>query len=89
MKKIDELKDDEFVDAIEDYLTSLQNTLYPYGLHAIGKNWTDDEIAMLVTSILSIPIEISPKVETTLQDEISMLICGKNTTTLHLHKKKK
>lgn len=32
---------------------------------------------MLVTSILSIPIEISPKVETTLQDEISMLICGK------------
>ncbi len=75
---ITNLSDDELIEALEDYLEGIQSTLYPYGLHAIGQKWSDDEVALLVTSILSVEFEVEDSTEsTTLHDEISQLMYGK------------
>jgi cobaltochelatase CobN len=55
---ISTLNDEELMVALEDYLSDIQSTLYPYGLHAIGQAWTSDEIALLVTSILSVDFKL-------------------------------
>jgi cobaltochelatase CobN len=39
------------------------------GLHAIGEQWSDEEIALLVTSMLSVEFEISKMVHDSLHDE--------------------
>lgn len=76
---ISTLSDDALISALEDYLENVQSTLYPYGLHAIGQAWTDDEISLLVTSILSVKFEITDlNTSTTLHDEISQIIKGKS-----------
>lgn len=75
---ISTLNDEELMVALEDYLSDIQSTLYPYGLHAIGQAWTSDEIALLVTSILSVDFKITNSTETTtLHDEISKILNGK------------
>jgi len=82
---LNKLNGDKLVETIEDYLELVQGTLYPYGLHAIGKNWTADEVAMLVSSILSVPFQVSATEETTLHDEVALLFYRKsygNLTTI-------
>jgi cobaltochelatase CobN len=75
---ISTLSDDRLMEALEEYLDDIQSTLYPYGLHAIGEAWSDDEIALMVTSILSVEFEITNSTEsTTLHDEISQIMNGK------------
>jgi len=84
------LSDDELVETLTNYLDDLQSTIYPYGLHAIGEQWSDEEIALLVTSMLSVEFEISNDgTTTTLHDEIAQLIYGKaydDLTTLQKEK---
>lgn len=71
------LSDYALMTALDDYLVDIQSTLYPYGLHAIGEAWSDDEIALLVTSILSVEFEIPDSTDsTTLHDEISQIMYG-------------
>ncbi|WP_255772533.1 cobaltochelatase subunit CobN [Methanothermobacter sp. K4] len=76
------LRDEELVSRLEAYLEGLQSTLYPHGLHAIGENWTSEEVAMLVTSILSVPFSVSPTIETSLHDEMALLLYGKPYSNL-------
>jgi Cobalamin biosynthesis protein CobN and related Mg-chelatases len=72
------LSNDGFIAALEAYLDNIQSTLYLYGLHAIGQAWTPDEIALLVTSILSVEFEVTNTTESTsLHNEISLLVNGK------------
>lgn len=40
----------------------------PYGLHSFGENWTDDEIALLVSSMLSPDSESDPSIQHLLSD---------------------
>ncbi|HIH61607.1 MAG TPA: DUF3344 domain-containing protein [Methanobacteriales archaeon] len=86
---LNKLDGDELVDTIEDYLLQVQDTLYPHGLHAIGKNWTEDEVAMLVSSILSVPFQVSTAEETTLQDEVALLFYKKSYGNLTSIQKEK
>jgi cobaltochelatase CobN len=77
------LSNEGLIAALEAYLYDIQSTLYPYGLHAIGQAWTPDEIALLVTSILSVEFKVTNTTEsTTLHNEISLLINGKSYDSL-------
>ncbi len=49
----DDLTDEELVETVEDYLRDIQQTLMPYGLHTFGKSWTNEEIALLATVMVS------------------------------------
>ncbi len=75
---ISTLDDDELVHEVNDYINSLTSTLYPYGVHVIGQNWSDEEIALLVTSMLSSEFEYNEAGNTTsLLDEMAYLYDNK------------
>lgn len=44
---------DEDIDKLHEYLLILQQTLMPYGLHTFGLSWTNEEIALLATAMVS------------------------------------
>lgn len=54
---------DEDIDKVHDYLLDLQGTLMPYGLHTFGESWTDDEIALMVATMLSPDSENDPSLQ--------------------------
>ncbi|MCK9150783.1 cobaltochelatase subunit CobN [Methanobacterium alcaliphilum] len=77
------LTGDALIAAVESYLYDIQSTLYPYGLHAIGSPWTDEEIALLVTSMLSVDTEyLTGGGTTSLFNEVAKILKGKNYTDL-------
>ena len=41
------------VDKVNAFLTSMQQTLYPLGLHALGEQWSEDDLASTVSAMLS------------------------------------
>lgn len=87
---ISTLNNNALIAALEDYLDDIQSTLYPYGLHSIGQAWNESEIALLVTSILSVEFEITNSTETTtLHDEISQIMNGKPYNSLTALEKEK
>ncbi|MEM4525551.1 MAG: cobaltochelatase subunit CobN, partial [Methanothermobacter sp.] len=86
---LNKIDGDKLVKTIEDYLGLIQDTLYPHGLHAIGKNWTKDEVAMLVSSILSVPFQVSATEETTLHKEVALLFYRKSYENLTSTQKEK
>ena len=47
----DEVDDDMLVHEVGHYLTDLQERFMPLGLHVFGRNWNDDAIAMMLTSM--------------------------------------
>ncbi|WP_287382422.1 DUF3344 domain-containing protein, partial [Methanobacterium sp.] len=80
---IDSLSAASLIIAVNDYISDLQNTLYPYGVYVIGEKWSDNETALMVTSILSVAFQLPGSTNTTtLQNEISQLILGKNFDSL-------
>ncbi|MDI6892793.1 MAG: cobaltochelatase subunit CobN [Actinomycetota bacterium] len=44
---------DENIEKLHEYLMNLQQTLMPYGLHTFGQIWSDGQIALLATSMVS------------------------------------
>ncbi len=86
---IDTLSNAELVEALEDYLEDIQSTLYPYGLHAIGQAWSEDEISLLVTSILSVDFSVSVIETTTLHNEVSQVLYQKDYDDLSSMEKEK
>ena len=85
---ITQLDDDALVSEVNDYINSLTGTLYPYGVHVIGQNWSDEEIALLVTSMLSSEFEYNQAGDTTsLLDEMAYLL--DNKTYLNLSNSKR
>ena len=41
------------VNKVNAFLTSMQQTLYPLGLHALGEQWSEDDLASTVSAMLS------------------------------------
>lgn len=82
------LDDDELVAQVNDYINSLTGTLYPYGVHVIGQNWSDEEIGLLVTSMLSSEFEYNEAGDTTsLLNEMAYLLDNKDYASLSNSKK--
>ena len=80
---VSSLDDDELVSEVNDYINSLTSTLYPYGVHVIGQNWSDEEIALLVTSMLSSEYEYNQAGDTTsLLNEMAYLLDNKEYLNL-------
>ena len=54
---------DEDIDKIHDYLLDIKRTLMPYGLHTFSLNWTSDEIALMVSTMLSPDSDVDPSLQ--------------------------
>jgi cobaltochelatase CobN len=78
----DVLNGDDLIKAVNAYISDIQGTLYPYGLDVIGQKWSDEQIALMVTSMLSVAFQTSGGGETTLQNEISLIFLGKTESAL-------
>ena len=52
-EEVQNLSDDSLVRKVNDFLTSMQSTLYPLGLHALGQNWNENDLASTVSAMLS------------------------------------
>lgn len=77
LSSLNNISDDELNNLVINYIDSMQSQLYPSGLHTIGKKWTPDAKALLVSSMLSVNFYYDESHFTTLQDEISMLLYKK------------
>ncbi|MGB9838833.1 cobaltochelatase subunit CobN [Methanothermobacter sp.] len=51
---------DEDIDRVHDYILSITSTLIPYGLDTFGLNWTDSEVALMVSGMLSADSDVDP-----------------------------
>jgi len=77
------MTDDEIITAVNNYLQSMLSTMYPYGVHVLGENWSDNEIALLVSSMLSVEFEYNNAGETTtLLNELSLIYYNKEYSNL-------
>jgi cobaltochelatase CobN len=66
------LKPNELVDKVNTFLKSIQSTIYPLGLHAIGQYWNEKDLASTVSVMMSFDFDLeNNKGETNLFDEIS------------------
>lgn len=75
---ISNLSDDELIDRINTYLSDVQSTLYPFGVHTIGAPWSDEKMALLVTSMLGVAFNVNGGTTyTTLQDQVALIMKGK------------
>jgi cobaltochelatase CobN len=81
LNELNALTLDDLVSKADSLLENLQNTLYPYGLHAIGKNWTDKDISTTVAAMLSRTFEFNGS-STTFFDEIAKLLYSKSYKSL-------
>ena len=52
-EEVQRLSNDLLVQKVNDFLTSMQSTLYPLGLHALGEPWSEADIASTVSAMLS------------------------------------
>ena len=52
-EQVESLSDDQIVQKVNTFLTSMQSTLYPLGLHALGEPWSEADIASTVSAMLS------------------------------------
>ena len=63
---------DELVEKVDAFLKSTQSTIYPLGLHALGKYWDEQDLASTVSVMLSFDFDAGNNLgETNLFDEIS------------------
>jgi len=54
---------DDDIDKVHDYLLSITSTLIPYGLDTFGLNWTDNEVALMVSGMLSPDSDADPSLQ--------------------------
>ena len=52
-EEVQSLSSDLLVQKVNDFLTSMQSTLYPLGLHALGQSWSEADLASTVSAMLS------------------------------------
>lgn len=76
------LSSDELVSQVDEYIYSIQNTLYTYGLHAIGENWTDLDIGLAVSAALASNFTYNG-ITTNLYDELSKFMFNKKYNQLN------
>lgn len=66
------LSTDELLNKVNNFLIATQSTIYPLGLHAIGKYWNEQDLASTVSVMMSFDFELeNNKGETNLFDELS------------------
>ena len=75
------LTDDVLVNKMDTFLKSLQDVLYPLGLHALGQYWTEKDLASTVSVMLSFDFE-TEQGETNLFDELSHIYYSKDYDAL-------
>ena len=75
------LTDDVLVKKLDTFLKSLQDVLYPLGLHALGQYWTEKDLASTVSVMLSFDFETELG-ETNLFDELSHIYYSKDYDAL-------
>ena len=77
------LTSDDLVNKVNKFLKSLQSTIYPLGLHAIGKYWNEKDLASTVSVMMSFDFTMdNNKGETNLFDEISKCYFSSNYDSL-------
>ena len=52
-EQVQTLSNDELVQKVDNFLKTMQSTLYPLGLHALGENWSEADLASTVSAMLS------------------------------------
>ena len=52
-EEVQNMDNEQFVNKVDDFLKSLQSTIYPLGLHALGEYWTANDLANTVAVMLS------------------------------------
>lgn len=75
------LPDQVLVEKLDKFLKSLQDVLYPLGLHALGQYWTEKDLASTVSVMLSFDFD-SGQGETNLFDELSLIYYSKDYDSL-------
>ncbi len=69
---VSKLAYDSLVEKVDSFLKSTQSTIYPLGLHALGKYWDEEDLAGTVSVMLSFDFELGDNIgETNLFDVIS------------------
>ena len=80
-EEVANLSDQTLVEKLDTFLKSLQDVLYPLGLHALGQYWTEKDLASTVSVMLSFDFE-SEEGETNLFDELSHIYYSKDYDAL-------
>lgn len=80
--EFDALSDDNLVSEVDKFLLSVQNTLYPLGLHTLGQSWTDKDIGYAVSTALGQKFTYNG-ITTSLFDELSLIKYSKNYDQLN------
>ncbi len=52
-EEVQSLSADLLIQKVNDFLSSMQSTLYPLGLHALGEPWSEQDLASTVSAMLS------------------------------------
>ena len=52
-EQVQSLSDNELIEKVNTFLKSMQSTLYPLGLHALGEPWSEEDLASTVSAMLS------------------------------------
>ena len=52
-EEVQTLSNDLLVQKVNSFLTAIQSTLYPLGLHALGEAWSEQDLASTVSAMLS------------------------------------
>ena len=78
-KEVLNLGADDLVKSVNKFLKSVQSTIYPLGLHAIGKYWTEKDLASTVSVMMSFDFTLDGNNgETNLFDELSRYFYSSN-----------
>ena len=78
----DSLSGDKLVYEVDSFIKSIQDSLYTWGLHALGQNWTDKDISLSVSTALSQKFTYNG-ITTSLYDEIAQIKYSKNYNQLN------
>jgi cobaltochelatase CobN len=52
-EEVQKMSDDLLVEKVNAFLTSMQSTLHPLGLHALGEQWSEQDLASTISAMLS------------------------------------
>ena len=52
-EEVESLSGDLLIQKVNNFLITMQNTLYPLGLHALGQPWSEQDLASTVSAMLS------------------------------------
>ena len=87
-QSFDRLSNDDVVYEVDSFIKSVQDSMYTWGLHALGQNWTDKDIGLSVSAALSQKFTYNG-ITTSLYDEIAQIKYSKNYDQLNSYERNK